>query len=172
MRMRLSAAYKGVNALLMKAGAQDFMTGQEFNHATFFGEGVDIHHIFPKKWCISNGIQASTYDSIINKSPLSYKTNIRLGGDAPSVYLSKLEAAAANRPAFSSADLDRLLQSHLIDPDLLRTDDFAGFMEARQSALLDLIERATGQKAWQGETTADDLEDEHESESEMTSVAA
>lgn len=38
MRMRLSAAYKGVNALLMKEGAQDFRSGQKFDHAIFFGE--------------------------------------------------------------------------------------------------------------------------------------
>ena len=30
MRMRLSAAYKGMNALLMKEGAQDFRSGQRF----------------------------------------------------------------------------------------------------------------------------------------------
>ena len=38
MRMRLSAAYKGVNALLMKEGAQDFRSGQKFDHTMFFGE--------------------------------------------------------------------------------------------------------------------------------------
>jgi hypothetical protein len=31
MRMRLSAAYKGVNALLMKEGAQDFRSGQKLH---------------------------------------------------------------------------------------------------------------------------------------------
>jgi hypothetical protein len=36
MRMRLSAAYKGVNALLMKEGAQDFRSGQKFDHTVFF----------------------------------------------------------------------------------------------------------------------------------------
>jgi hypothetical protein len=34
----LSAAYKGVNALLMKEGAQDFRSGQKFDHTVFFGE--------------------------------------------------------------------------------------------------------------------------------------
>ena len=48
MRMRLSAAYKGVNALLMREGAQDFRSGQRFDHTVFFGENVDIHHIFPQ----------------------------------------------------------------------------------------------------------------------------
>ena len=37
MRMRLSAAYKGVNALLMKEGAQDFRSGQRFDHTVFSG---------------------------------------------------------------------------------------------------------------------------------------
>ncbi len=51
MRMRLSAAYKGVNALLMKVGAQDFHSGQKFDHIMFFDENVDIHHVFPQDWC-------------------------------------------------------------------------------------------------------------------------
>ena len=57
MRMRLSAAYKGVNALLMKEGAEDFRSGQKFDHTVFFGENVDIHHIFPQDWCKSHGIK-------------------------------------------------------------------------------------------------------------------
>ena len=57
MRMRLSAAYKGVNALLMKEGAQDFRSGQKFDHTVFFGENVDIHHIFPQDWCKKHGIK-------------------------------------------------------------------------------------------------------------------
>jgi hypothetical protein len=75
MRMRLSAAYKGVNALLMKEGAQDFRSGQKFDHTIFFGENVDIHHIFPQDWCKSHGIKPKMFDSIINKTPLSYRTN-------------------------------------------------------------------------------------------------
>jgi hypothetical protein len=69
MRMRLSAAYKGVNALLMKEGAEDFRSGQKFDHTVFFGENVDIHHIFPKDWCKKQGIKPSVFDSIINKTP-------------------------------------------------------------------------------------------------------
>ena len=90
MRMRLSAAYKGVNALLMREGAQDFRSGQKFDHTIFFGENVDIHHIFPRDWCKKNGIKPDVYDSIINKTPLSYRTNRTIGGLAPSEYLEKL----------------------------------------------------------------------------------
>ena len=83
MRMRLSAAYKGVNALLMKVGAEDFRSGQKFDHIVFFGENVDIHHIFPKKWCDEHMIKPSVYDSIVNKTPLAYRTNRIIGGLHP-----------------------------------------------------------------------------------------
>jgi hypothetical protein len=73
--MRLSAAYKGMNALLMKEGAKDFRSGQKFDHTVFFGENVDIHHIFPQDWCKKKSISPKVYDSIINKTPLSYRTN-------------------------------------------------------------------------------------------------
>lgn len=62
MRSRLSAAYKGVHALLMQAGARDFRSGQEFDHAVFFDESVDIHHVFPKAWCAGKGISPNIYD--------------------------------------------------------------------------------------------------------------
>lgn len=68
MRMRLSAAYKGVNALLMKAGAQDCRSGQKFDHTVFVGENVDIHHIFPQDWCKRQRIEPAVFDSIVNKS--------------------------------------------------------------------------------------------------------
>ena len=42
MRMRLSAAYKGINALLMKEGAQDFRSGQKFDHGNVPEEGEDV----------------------------------------------------------------------------------------------------------------------------------
>ena len=78
MRMRVSAAYKGVNALLMSQGAKDFRSGQEYSYAVFFNQAVDILHIFPKKWCEGQHIKPEEYDSIINKTPLSSKTNRKL----------------------------------------------------------------------------------------------
>jgi hypothetical protein len=146
MRMRLSAAYKGVNALLMKDGALDFRSGQKFEHAVFFDEDVDIHHIFPKKWCENRKLKPAVYDSIINKTPLGYRTNRIIGGDAPSVYLAKLERGNASVPEISSERLDGFLRSHLIDPALLRADNFVAFMHDRKHRLLGLIEQATGQK--------------------------
>lgn len=150
MRMRLSAAYKGVNALLMKEGAQDFRSGQKFDHTVFFGENVDIHHIFPQDWCKKNGIKPSVFDSIINKTPLSFRTNRIIGGVAPSEYLAKLERGDKATPSIESRRLDGYLSSHLADPNLLRSDNFEAFMADRQKRLLALIEQATGKAAYAG----------------------
>jgi hypothetical protein len=60
-----SSDYKDVNALLMKEGAQDFRSGQKFDRTVFFGENVDIHHIFPQDSCKHQGIKPDVYDSII-----------------------------------------------------------------------------------------------------------
>ena len=175
MRMRLSAAYKGINALLMKEGAQDFRSGQKYDHTIFFGENVDIHHIFPHEWCKKHGIKAKVYDSIINKTPLSYRTNRIIGGVAPSEYLGKLETGNATTPPIDRERLNVYLMSHLINSSLLRADSFDSFMIDRQKQLLTLIERATGRAAYIGDAQeeGEDVEaDEDTMEAEQTIAAA
>ncbi|MCC7294071.1 MAG: hypothetical protein IT449_18575 [Phycisphaerales bacterium] len=175
MRMRLSAAYKGVNALLMKEGAQDFRSGQKFDHTVFFGENVDIHHIFPQDWCKTKEIKPKVFDSIINKTPLSYRTNRIIGGVAPSDYLAKLENGSDKAPPIERARLDGFLESHLIDPAILRADDFEVFMADRQKRLLALIEQAMGKAAYTGAVPeeGEDVEaDADATEAERTITAA
>jgi hypothetical protein len=177
MRMRLSAAYKGVNALLMKDGAKDFGLGKKFDHIFFFGERVDIHHIFPQDWCKKQKppIPPAVYDSIINKTPLSYRTNRTIGGSAPSAYLAKLLKGNAETPPIEPENLDAYLESQLIDPTLLYADRFDAFMADRQKRLLALIERATGKAPYTGDAQEEgrDVEvDEDTMEAEHTIAAA
>lgn len=60
-----------------------------------------------------------------------------LGGDAPSVYLKRVDKTA-------SGSIARSLATHVIEENPLRTDEFDGFIRNRASGLLDLIEQATG----------------------------
>lgn len=165
MRTRLSAAYKGIHALLMRQGAKDFRSGQSFDLTVFFDEDVDIHHIFPQAWCEAQKIDVKIYDSIINKTPLSYRTNRIIGGVAPSKYLAKLEHGKilANGqieyPAISASVLDDYLRSHCISPNLLRADDFKSFMDDRRKALLAMVGDVTGHTIVESEGTADDGEE-------------
>jgi hypothetical protein len=54
LRTRNSAAYKGLYALLMRDGCLDFRTGEAIEIQTYFGDNIDIHHIFPHDWCQKN----------------------------------------------------------------------------------------------------------------------
>jgi len=164
MRSRLSAAYKGLQALLLRQGAIDFRSGQAFDQIVFFDEAVDIHHIFPKAWCESQSpkLPASLYDSVVNKTPLGYRTNRIIGGVAPSLYLEKLEKGKAGpngqiiEPPIDKAALANYLQTHCIPVPELYTNDFASFMKARQKLLMELVTRITGHAA---PTTAEPAEE-------------
>jgi len=144
---RLSAAYKGVQALLMREGARDFRSGQAFDDTVYFDESVDIHHVFPKAWCEKRKIPKRRFDSIVNKTPLSARTNRIIGGKAPSTYLDDL----ARNGAVTTAALDGHVGTHRIDPGLLRADDFEGYISHRREALTALIEQAMQKKAYRGD---------------------
>jgi hypothetical protein len=142
LRTRNSAAYKGIYALLMRDGALDFRTGDPIDIQLYFDEKIDIHHIFPQDWCKKNGIAPNRCDSIVNKAGLSAKTNRMIGGNAPSVYLPRLQKQAGTSPERQA----EILGSHLIASDLAFADDFDAFFKARESALLARIEKAMGKQ--------------------------
>ncbi len=137
LRTRNSAGYEAMHALLMAQGCRDFVTGQPVEIMTFHDARIDIHHIFPKAWCEGRGIDRGAYNSIVNKTALSAASNRSIGGRAPSDYLSRIERDTDQAPGA----LDAILRSHLIDPALLRADDFEGFVAARRAALGDLVGR-------------------------------
>lgn len=142
LRSRNSAAYKGVLALQLAEGGRDFRTGDKIEQQNYFDDKVDIHHIFPQKWCTDRGLARQRFDSIVNKTPLSATTNRMVGANAPSVYLGRMEKSAS----IPMERMNEILNSHLIDPRHLRADSFEAFFAARAEALLTRIERATGKK--------------------------
>ena len=141
LRTRNSAAYKGIYTLLLREGAADWMTGELSSIQNYFDESVDIHHVFPQKWCREQGIEPGRCDSIINKTPLTARTNRKIGGEAPSEYLELIASDSVPRDA-----LDGYLRSHLIDPDHLRSDDFDQYFSFRQSALLARVRTVMGKQ--------------------------
>ncbi len=139
LRSRGSAAYKAMHALMMKEGGRDFISGKGIDLMTFYQDRIDIHHIFPQKWCKERGIEPSVFNSIINKAPLSAGSNRAIGGHAPSEYLHKIE----KKHGLTAAQLDDILRSHCIDPDALRKDDFDRFYSQRKQALAALVAQTT-----------------------------
>ena len=138
---RLSAAYKGIFALMRKNGAKDWIKGTDITIATYFDSKIDIHHIFPKAWCRSQGIKRGHYNSIINKTPLTAKTNRSIGGVAPSEYINKIIETGK---VSSKASLIKNINSHVLEFNFLNDNDYYEFYKDRQSKLIKLIEGAFG----------------------------
>lgn len=170
LRTRLSAAYKGVHALLMRCGAEDFRSGQPFDQTVFFDENVDIHHVFPEAWCKQQGIKPEVYNSIVNKTPLSARTNRIIGGVAPSAYLARLEKGGEQSPPIAADRLESILRTHEISVALLRGNNFSAFFDDRRERLLKLIEAAMGKPAVREDVAPPDPDDrygEEEQEAEL-----
>lgn len=145
LRSRNSAAYKAINILILREGAKDWFwkaTIQELDAEQELA--LDIHHIFPRKWCEDRGLDYRVYDSILNKTSISYKANRKIGGDAPSIYLPKIQNE--KQVGLSDEQMNELLTSHSISPTLLREDDFDGFIADRRNQLIALIAKAMGKE--------------------------
>lgn len=144
LRTRLSAAYKGINILVLREGSKDWFWKASIRELDANEIALDIHHIFPRSWCESQGIPREEYDSILNKTPISYKANRKIGGDAPSDYLPRIQQE--KQVGLSDEQMNDLLISHAISPALLRANEFHQFIEDRRLRLASLIESAMGKK--------------------------
>ncbi|HPI88464.1 MAG TPA: DUF262 domain-containing protein [Spirochaetota bacterium] len=142
LRSRNSAAYKGIYALLMEENIRDWLSATKIDFSTYFSESIDIHHIFPIKWCENNKIIRRDYDCIINKTPLSARTNRIVSGDAPTKYLKRLKKHAG----VSDNEFDAILEGHVLSPQFLYKDDFNGFFNDRKEKILQKIEKAMNKK--------------------------
>lgn len=164
LRSRNSAAYKGISVLIQRNGAKDFFwksTIRDLDETDWEECKLDIHHIFPQDWCSKNGIEPKRFNSILNKTPISYKANRMIGGKAPSDYLEQLQGHKT--VALDDAAMDVILGTHYIDPLFLRKNDYTGFIESRRTLLITEIARVMGKPVVStGEAIADDESDDAE----------
>lgn len=140
LRTRGAAAYKGIYAMLLSNQARDWMEDKALDQVQYVNLAVDIHHIFPQKWCNEHGIDDERRESIVNKTAISATTNRTIGGAAPSLYLSVIE----NKAQILASQLDGLLEAHLVPANFLREDDFDRYFVERRERLCQLVEGAMG----------------------------
>jgi len=158
LRSRNSAAYKGLYAQLLSEGAQDWLSGKSISDITYFDDGIDIHHIFPKDWAEKQNIPSSRYNSILNKTPLSARTNRIIGGSAPSVYIMALAKKSDVDESFVLSSIG----THRISADKLITDDFEAHMEFRSEQLVAQVRAAMGKDVGEGSSYIEEDDDSDE----------
>ena len=152
LKSRLSAAYKGINILVLRNGAKDWFWKAGIQELDIDEVSLDIHHIFPKDWCIKHQIPKDSYDCILNKTPLSYRANRKIGGVAPSVYLPRIQKE--KNVGLSDAEMNEILETHFVSAEFLRKDDYEGFIRDRSEKLSQLIEKAMGKEVSENEEIA------------------
>lgn len=136
-RVRVLFAHRGRNgACGSRRAIQQMAYGTVMEEA----ESIDIHHIFPRDYCEKKGLPRAKWNSVVNKTPITYSTNREIGGVAPSQYLTKIEKKGQVSPSV----LDGYLRTHLIDTGDIRADRFDDFFIKRSTAILNEIEKATG----------------------------
>lgn len=138
---RQRAVYRGVICLVLSGHPRDFYSAKPLTNELIIEHQVDDHHIFPVAFLDKHPVPARLRDSILNRTLIDRRTNIRISKRAPSDYL---------RDFLSEPDGENfqgLLESHHVPagPDSpLRHDDFESFLAWRQEALWREIQRVTG----------------------------
>ena len=152
LKTRGSAAFKGLLALQIRNGCTDWLSGDKIDINRYLNERVDVHHIFPRKWCddyrsphSDRPIPSEIRDCAVNKTPLARKTNLFIHRLAPSEYVKRIRN--------KNSTIDDDISSSLVNVDLLKTDEFNGFFIKRGVALMKMLSSAMGRRLDTGEDT-------------------
>ena len=131
-----NAKYSGVMSLIALEGANDFDTGQKMND---FRDKNDKDHIFPRAHFGSH----QNINSVLNMTWMSEETNRKVKRyDKPSEYIKEYIKKHGGEQ-----ELIKILKSHLVNKiayELLRKDDFDGFLLEREREVLRKIAELVG----------------------------
>ena len=147
-----SAIYKGLISIIFKNGATDFIAGKNIAN---YADSLEIHHIFPKKYCEISKLSKDKFDSIANKTLILKSTNRVIGDNPPSVYLKKIE----QKTELSGTEIDKIFELHFADTAFCRTDSFNTFVADRMKKIFNKIEQLTETKLSDREEVEKFLED-------------
>ncbi|MBI4244412.1 MAG: hypothetical protein HY606_10015, partial [Planctomycetes bacterium] len=127
-----SAVYNGILSLVALEGAKDFETSQTLENARI----NEDHHIYPNKSILKGH---KYLNSVLNKTWISKKTNIRISNKEPSIYLKDFVVSKydGNKKEFLN-----ILSSHFINEkayDCLMQGNFEGFLKERERLVISKI---------------------------------
>lgn len=119
-------------ALSLHHGAFDFADGSQIS-----GDNIsnrEYHHLFPDAWLSNNGLESKDIYLALNCALVTWKTNRTMAAKAPSTYMQE-------RMKVGKDEVDRRLKSHLVSMNVLTSDDYASFLDARAKEMHQAIIR-------------------------------
>ncbi|MDY6050067.1 MAG: DUF262 domain-containing protein [Corynebacterium sp.] len=137
---RDSSAHKGIYTLLMARGARDWRTGEAFTEVNYEELDPGFHRVFPLQWGRANGVDPILLNSVLNLTPMGKRTEELRAGTAPSRYVLRVEG----KSLLTSDEFRAVVASHLLDPDLLLSDDVYRFFQDRRERFVRMISEAMG----------------------------
>ena len=140
--VRQRALYRGCIALILRSEARDFHSGKRITASMVLEKKIDDHHVFPKGYLADSNqmVVATLRDCVLNRTLIDKETNIRIGKNAPAVYLADIETQ------LGAERLDNVLRSHLLPggtESSLREGRFSDFVDERQQRFAERIEEVT-----------------------------
>lgn len=148
---RQKALYRASLALSLRHHPRDFHEGKPLTPQRVVEEQIDDHHIFPRGF-LKGTVDGTMVDSVLNRTLIDKKTNIRIGDKAPSTYLAEMEKEMP--PSL----FEQVLKSHGLPPDgegPLLGDRFDEFVAWREARLARELAEATGWSAENASTPID-----------------
>ncbi|WP_047259440.1 DUF262 domain-containing protein [Corynebacterium uterequi] len=133
-----SGVWRGIFALLMARGALDWRTGKPFSAETVEELQPGFETIFPLAWCQRHGVDSVLAESVLNRTPMSKRTEAVLGGYDPTRYLPRVQS----KSVMEDDEFDAVLASHELDPELLHRSRAAETFEERRRRLVGMVEYA------------------------------
>jgi hypothetical protein len=134
---RGSSRYNAIICMLALRGAKDFYEAQPVGSADYSNERINDHHIFPARvrGLPSEGCEgfADLKDCILNRTLLLDETNNHIRNRRPSEYVVEMLQKHG-----SEEKVKAMLDDHLITEkayELMKSDDFDGFLAEREAAL-------------------------------------
>ena len=137
-----SGVWQGIYALLMGRGARDWRTGRIFDRWSYDELDPEFGHVFPRQWCQENGVEAVLADSVLNRTPMSKRTEVVITGYDPARYLVRVQS----KSLMENDEFHQTLSSHEMDPELMRRSDATGFFADRRRRLVGMVEHAMGKE--------------------------
>jgi len=143
--------YRALILLLKSNQAKDFYFGIQPNRAIVGKNKLEEHHIFPKKSTLGKNIvkqfENHKYEDVINNvaniALITKETNNnKIGSKLPSEYITDFEneyIEAGKRDVFVEIMVSQFIDENMID--LLKNDDFEGFIIERTKLLHTQIEK-------------------------------
>lgn len=141
-----SSPYFNVYLMAQVKGHSKGFLSTDIDVETMLENRGDIHHLFPKKYLVKNGVAKAQYNQIANYVFLQQEINIRISDDAPAEYMKKVVEQCSNKTPYYGGIVEedvlkRNMKENCIPEDFMTMtiDNYQDFLQKRRVLMAEMI---------------------------------